>query len=100
MATAPLLLPWQPGPRRGPGGTALAARPRLSCPGGVGLAARPRWPSPVWHRLGDPALSGMAPAAQPRLAWQNDAALAPTVSASAIRLHKKFGASLVHFFKI
>jgi hypothetical protein len=37
---------------------------------------------------GGPAPSGTA---------KNDAALAPTVSASAIRLHKKFGASLVHF---
>jgi hypothetical protein len=40
---------------------------------------------------------GPDPAAQPRLAQENDAALAPTVSASAIRLHNKFGASLVHF---
>jgi hypothetical protein len=66
-AMALLLLPWQPGP----GVTAPASRPLRRGPGGAAPAADP--------------------AAQPRLARENDAALAPTVSASAIRLHKIFG---------
>jgi hypothetical protein len=54
---------------------------RLQLPA-ASLAARPRRPGT--------ASSGTA---------KNDASFALTVSASAIRLHKKFGASLVHFFK-
>jgi hypothetical protein len=43
---------------------------------------------PLRRGPGGPAPSGTA---------KNDAALAPTVSSSGIRLHKKFGTSLVHF---
>jgi hypothetical protein len=43
-----------------------------------------------------PWQTGPGGAALPGMA-KNDAALAPTVSFSAIRLHKKFGTSLVHF---
>jgi hypothetical protein len=69
----------------------LRLRLPCCCLGSPDPAARPR------RRYPGGGPGGPAPAAQPRLPRENDAALAPTVSASAIRLHKKFGANLVHF---